>query len=114
MGCGAPDARDEVDTLPFRPCRLRFGVADARPVIPAVMVTRTVTGASPSFPQTPTPRHSRESGNPSSFIALVVKPLIQGAMKFAHKVWIPAFAGMTRRGFRGDDGMGSVATHTNS
>ena len=44
-------------------------------------------------------------------------------MGFARKVWIPAFAGMTsgwafagmtRRGFRGDDGMGGVETHANS
>ena len=64
--------------------------ADAHPVIPA-----------------------KAGIHPLSSLSLY-KPLIQGAMGFARKVWIPAFAGMTRRGFRGDDGMGSVATHTNS
>ncbi len=46
-------------------------------------------------PQTPTPVIPAKAGiHPLSSLSLY-KPLIQGSMGFARKVWIPAFAGMT-------------------
>ena len=72
------------------------------------------------FRRRPTLRHSRESmssrkrGRESIHFprSRCTNLSYRSPMGFACKVWIPAFAGMTRRGFRGDDGMGSVAAHT--